>query len=415
MKNKITALRLPKNDAYSDKIKVSALRLPKTAIPNANRLVEMRKQYEAFVKYETDGHYSTVYLVCLMLEMDKKLANTLAEATEAPDTTIHSETKFELNDTWGHPDGSQQNIHSLTNGFHDIEEFFTAVKFLYTPKENIKELGELLHRFGDTYAHTKINSMKPEDIQGLIDLDDASDETIKKYIESWSVVKEQTLKSKVEPWVQFFNYYMEEYGTEFLENENKQKEIFKGKTLKETLKKLYLKDETSDFIVYGNTVFSLEHAFTDAGYPDMIYLRPQWYLIYVQNLAWIISTKYNLEYSKLDLSLFIKMINFLKKNQNNKPSMKGIIDYEIAKFLGKKEFYIPIYYASGDRILASIDAKKTNYKMIAGSVLANSQKYMSEHGISPEKIKIEEIYETSYINTHEPIQKTELIAYKVTF
>lgn len=64
-------------------------------------------------------------------------AKELATATEAPDTTIHNDTKFELNDTWGHMDGSQQNLHSLTGGFHGIEEFFTAIKFLYAPKENI--------------------------------------------------------------------------------------------------------------------------------------------------------------------------------------------------------------------------------------------------------------------------------------
>jgi hypothetical protein len=319
MKDKVTALRLPKKDPYANKIKVVALKLFKTAIPRADKLVEIRKKYEDFLKYETDGHYSTIYLVCLMLGMEQKLAKQLAIATEAPDTSIHSETKFELNDTWGHPDGSQQNIHSLTNGFHGIEEFFTAVRFLYTPKENIKKLGELLHRFGDTYAHTEINNLKPEDIKDSTNLVEANDNIIKKYIESWKVVKDQPLKNKVEPWVQFFNYYMNEYGTEFLENETIQKEIFKGKTLKEALRKLYLKDETSSYIMYGNTVFSLEHAFTDGGYPDMIYLRPEWYLIYVQNLAWIISTKYNLEYSKLYLSLFIKMTNFLKKNHTSKP------------------------------------------------------------------------------------------------
>lgn len=392
MKNKVTALRLPKNDPYANKIKVTALKLPQTIIPAADKIVEMRKKYEAFLMYETDGHYSTVYLVCLMLGMDPKLAKQLAEATEAPDTTIHSETKFELNDTWGHPDGSQQKIHSLTGGFHGIEEFFTAVKFLYTPNENVEELGKLLHRFGDTYAHTKINNLKPDDIKESFKLKDADDETIKKYIESWKVGPEQTLGSKVEHWVKFFNYYMREYGIDFLENETKQKEIFKGKTLKEALKDLYLTDESADFILYGEDGFTFQHASTDVGYPDMIYLRPQWYFIYVQNLAWLIANKYNLEYSKLDLSLFNKMLDFLKRNQNEKPSMKGIIDYEIAISLGKKEFYIPVFYAELARPLASYDGViNTDYLEIAKKIRDLTVKYIKEQGIAEDKIIVEEI------------------------
>jgi len=416
MKNKVTALRLPKNDPFANKMKVTALKLPKTAIPRADKLVEMRRKYEAFLKYETDGHYSTVYLVCLMLGMDQKLAKSLADAAEAPDTTVHSEAKFELNDTWGHPFGPQQKIHSLTGGFHGIEEFFTAVKFLYTPENDIEELGKLLHRFGDTYAHTKINNLRPDDIKQSIDLEKVDDETIKKYIESWKVGSEQTLKSKVEPWVTFFNYYMHEYGIEFLEDESKQKNIFKGQTLKEALKKIYLPEGTSNFVMYGEDGFTFEHAITDGGYPDMIYLRPQWYFIYVQNLAWLIANKYNLEYSKLDLPLFNKMLNFLKKHQDEKPSMKGIIDYEIAKFLGKKEFYVPIYYASVNRILAwALDAPRTDYKEVAYRVVDLSKKYLIEQGISPEKVLIEDVYETTYTQSHEPILVTKLIAYKITF
>lgn len=391
MKDKVTALRLPKNNLGKNFNKVDSLRLPATPLPSAKMLLDMKRKYDEFLKYETDGHYSTVYLVCLMLGMDKKLAKTLAEATEAPDTTIHSEERFELNDTWGHPFGPQQEIHSLTGGFHGIEEFFTAIKFLYTPNDKIEELGKLLHRFGDTYAHTKIDNLKPDDIKEHINLEKVDDETIKKYIDSWQVGSEQNLKSKVEPWVTFFNYYMQEYGTEFLENEIKQKDIFKGKTLKEALKDIYLPKGTSDFIMYGANGLTDEHLSVDGGYPDMIYLRPNWYLIYVENLAWLIANKYNLEYSKLDLSLFNKMVNFLARNINKKPSMKGIIDYEIAKFLGKKEIYIPVYYANSPRILASIDGIKTNYLQIAKNVLELTKKYIVEQGVPSNNIMVEEI------------------------
>lgn len=365
--------------------------------------------------YETDGHYSTVYLVSLMLGMNPAKAKELATATEAPDTTIHNDTKFELNDTWGHMDGSQQNLHSLTGGFHGIEEFFTAIKFLYAPKENIKLQGELLHRFGDTYAHSQIGNFKPVDMKENIDLKNADDNTIKNYINSWKQIgTETTLGSEIKPWIKFFNYYLEKDGLEFLNNETKQKEIFKGKTLKEALKDLYLTNTSSNFIMYGKNGFTLEHAFKDGGYPDMIYLRPDWYYIYVQNLSWIISTKYGLDNSKLDLSVFDRMINFLKNHANEKPSMKGIIDYEISKKLNEKIFYVPVFYASGDRLLALADATiMTNYLKVAKDIVSNTKIYLLEQGISANDIKVEEISEFQS-NGPEDMPVNVILAYKIT-
>jgi hypothetical protein len=81
-----------------------------------------------------------------MLGMSEANAEELAIATEAPDTTIHNEMDFELNDTWISP-SYQGSIHSLTGGFHGIEEFMTAVKFLWLkidPKnreDSIRQLG----------------------------------------------------------------------------------------------------------------------------------------------------------------------------------------------------------------------------------------------------------------------------------
>ena len=370
-------------------------------------------------QYETDGHYSTVYLVSLMLGMNPVKAKELATATEAPDTTIHNDTKFELNDTWGHMDGSQQNLHSLTGGFHGIEEFFTAIKFLYAPKTDIKLQGEMLHRFGDTYAHSQIGNLKPIDMQENIDLKGADDNTIKQYIKSWSSwdaigANETTLEGQIKPWIKFFNYYLEKDGFELLNNETKQKEILKGQTLKEALKDIYLKNKTSNFIMYGKNGFTLEHAFKDGGYPDMIYLRPDWYYIYVQNLSWLISTKYELDNSKLDLTVFDKMLAFLKKHSDEKPSMKGIIDYEIAKKLNEKVFYVPVFYASGDRLLALADATvMTDYLKVAKDVVNNTKKYLTEQGISANDIKVEEIRELQS-NSPEDIQVNVLVAYKIT-
>jgi len=57
--------------------------------------------FEGEGKYETDGHYSTVYLVSLMLGMSENQAQALAKATEAPDTDVHSDMDFELEQNMG--------------------------------------------------------------------------------------------------------------------------------------------------------------------------------------------------------------------------------------------------------------------------------------------------------------------------
>lgn len=336
-------------------------------------------------EYETDGHYSTVYLVSLMLGMSPDKALELAKATEAPDTTIHSAMNFELNDTWGHPGGPQQEIHSLSGGFHGIEEFFTAIKFLYAPIGDIKTQGELLHRFGDTYAHTRIGNLKPKDIKENLNLAEADDATIKKYIDSWKKIKsETTLGSQVQPWIKFFNYYLQRDGLEFLNSEFKQKEIFKGRTLKEALKDLYLTNDSSSFIMYGEEGYTGDHFQSDGGYPDQIFLRPDWYHIYVQNLSWLIASKYKLNNLLLNLSVFDKMINFIIRN---KCSMKGIIDYEIAKLRNEKVVYVPIYYANG-KILAAVDEALSDYETRAVNVVAYTVKYLGEQGIPPSRIKV---------------------------
>lgn len=336
-------------------------------------------------EYETDGHYSTVYLVSLMLGMDQNKALELAIATEAPDTTVHSETKFELNDTWGHPFGPQQEIHSLTGGFHGIEEFFTAIKFLNTSTNDVKQLGELLHRFGDTYAHTKINNLIPDDIKETEDLKNMDPITLQKYMAAWKMEEGASLSYNVKPWIKFFNYYLREYGFDFLENEKHQKLIFQGKTLKDVLKDIYLNNSTTNFIMYGESDYTKDHFESDGGYPDMIYLRTDWYLFYVQNLAWLISEKFKLNNSKLDLETFKKMTRFASINRC---SLKGIIDYEIAKIRKQNTIYVPLFYADG-RILASIDeAIITNYQKVAIDATQYTTKYLIEQGISPNRIKV---------------------------
>lgn len=337
-------------------------------------------QSQASGEYETDGHYSTVYLVSLMLGMSPDKAKQLAVATEAPDTDVHSETNFELDDTWINGE-YQETIHSLTGGFHGTEEFLTAIQFIYTPRENILKLGELLHRFGDTYAHTKLDNIKPKNLNNY-QLSENSENEIA-VIKSWKGKGSVRLNDKVEPWILFFNYYLKKYGMGFFTSYTKQREVFKGKTLKEALKDIYLVNKTDKYIVYGGEKNILgitkDHAFSDGSFPDKIYLRPDWYLDYVSNLAWLLSKKYNLNSSGFDIKLFEKMTNFAVANTC---SLKGIIDYEIAKKMQKTKFYVPVLYSNPTRIAASYDAIiNTDYYQTALDVVDKTKLYISKDGI----------------------------------
>ncbi|MFZ0596615.1 MAG: hypothetical protein WAM46_06510, partial [Flavobacterium sp.] len=275
------------------------------------------------VLYETDGHYSTVYLVCLMLGMNEIDAEELAIATEAPDTTIHNEMDFELNDTWISPD-YQGPIHSLTGGFHGIEEFMTAIKFLWLKidpdnrEDSIKQLGELLHRFGDTYAHSKLDNIKPENLERY-DLF-SSTTNLSLAISSWKGKGGKVLAEDVEPWIIRINMYTKKYGYSFLTNDDYQREAFNGRTITEELQQIYLLKPTDKFKMYGGGYFTTDHMTADGGNPDMIYIRPDWYLNYVKNLAWLLALKFELDLKKFDISVFEKMTKFAT---DNKCSLKG--------------------------------------------------------------------------------------------
>ncbi|WP_029273521.1 hypothetical protein [Flavobacterium sp. KJJ] len=377
-----------------------------------------KREEKSTVVYETDGHYSTVYLVCLMLGMNKIDAEELAIATEAPDTTIHSELEFELNSTWADPD-YQGPVHSLTGGFHGIEEFMTAVKFLWLKinlnnRENsIRELGELLHRFGDSYAHTKLDNIKPENLRAYnLHL---GDDNLSLATSSWKGKGGKSLAKDVEPWIKIINEYVKKYGYTFLTNLNYQREAFNGKTLTEEFQEIYSLKPQDKFKMYGGGYFTTEHLTIDGGYPDMIYIRPDWYLNYVKNLAWLLSLKFNLDLTKFDITVFEKMTNFAT---DNKCSLKGISDYEIAKKRGKREFYIPVYYSSPKRPMASIDALfYTNYLKSAKQAKEFATKYMMYDGNYPAPLEGEEI--TNLLNTKFSFFKANYFyytyAYKLKF
>lgn len=367
--------------------------------PNDERKEEVKEVQlkDHILNYETDGHYSTVYLVCLLLGMSEDLALELAIATEDPDTDVHSETDFEIDQTWSNP-FDQENIHSLTGGFHGTEEFLTAVKFLYLKEvetkgvsketnhaNTIKRWGELLHRFGDTYAHVKFDNILPKDLS-TYDLKE-NKENEKKAIAAWKGKGGKELSADIKPWIIYFNYYTNKYGYQFLTDAKYQRMALGGETLASVLRDIYLIKPSDKYIMYGgneNSIsafkikFTWDHFSTDAGYPDLIYMRPEWYLVYVKNLAWILSIKFKLSLKNFDISIFERMVNFAVKNTC---SMKGIIDFEISKKMNKSITYIPVFYSKPGRPFASVDAiYMSDYLNNAKSVVENTKLYLQENG-----------------------------------
>ncbi len=325
--------------------------------------------------YETDGHYSTVYLVCLMLGMDNSKAEELAVATENPDTDIHSEIDFEIDQTWAYPD-AQQEIHSLTGGFHTVEEMMTAFKILYISKSETKKIGELLHRYGDTYAHTRLDNFMPASLKNYEFQDTTK---LRLYILQWKNQGAPRILDRIAPWIDFLNYQISILGYNFLTNETFQKQKLNNKTLVQYLHSVYPNQPIDKLKVYGDGNYTTEHASTDKGLPDFIYVRPQWYLSYVQNLFTILSYKYNEYTGNLDLNLFQEMVSFASLKNC---SLKGIIDYEIAKKQGKRTFYIPVFYSKADRIAASVDAVlMTDYLQVAKDALSRTKEYLDQKGV----------------------------------
>ncbi|WP_185216885.1 MULTISPECIES: hypothetical protein [unclassified Chryseobacterium] len=129
----------------------------------------------------------------------------------------------------------------------------------------------------------------------------------------------------------------------------------------------------------------------DASTLDYIYIRPKWYLAYVENLAYLISFKFGLDIGgfKKEFALFERMVNFVKKMSC---SLKGIIDFEIAKRLGFNQFFVPVYYASGDRAAASVDSVKTDYLQVAKDIVRDTKSYLKEQNILEKNIIVTEIF-----------------------
>ena len=111
-------------------------------------------------RWQTDGHYWTVYLLATILEIPN--AERIAHYAELPDTYINGNYAKERY-TWA--DGVEQTrTHSLTGKYHSDERNATLNQLLSSSTSDLQEYGRLLHRLGDTYAHRKLNN--PEMMYG---------------------------------------------------------------------------------------------------------------------------------------------------------------------------------------------------------------------------------------------------------
>lgn len=78
--------------------------------------------------------------------------------------------------------------------------------------------------------------------------------------------------------------------------------------------------------------------------PDLIYNRVELYMQYVSTLEVAIKEKYGVDGS-IDVDVFKKMTDFAKEN---KVSLIGIMNYEVAKLKGENTFFVPISYGVAD-------------------------------------------------------------------
>ena len=221
-----------------------------------------------------------------------------------------------------------QNI--SVNGYHSVIEFLTAFEFMNSKSSDMKEMGRILHKYGDTYAHSKLDSFD-EMGNAIISID--SIKTYGKPIEEESFITQMISKA--------FSLY-----------------------------------------VGGGNLATADHYHSDKTKPDKISERPNWYIQYVENLAMLVSLKFNLnnslhnEFQKKGIKLFEELAIYAKKEN---VSLIGIINYKIAEFKNKNKktfiFYVP--FGLGKPILQ--DSRSHNEH------IANTEKYLKSKFITYKK------------------------------
>uniref|UniRef100_UPI00192C4C46 RHS repeat-associated core domain-containing protein n=1 Tax=Flavobacterium sp. UGB4466 TaxID=2730889 RepID=UPI00192C4C46 len=103
--------------------------------------------------YEVDGHYWTVYLAALLA--GKSNAGELAYYAQIPDEIMDRGGDIvKATNTWTLLDW-QVDVHALTGGYRDGERRNSELG--YFNGKTARQQGYALHRFGDSFAHSKDN------------------------------------------------------------------------------------------------------------------------------------------------------------------------------------------------------------------------------------------------------------------
>lgn len=132
-------------------------------------------------------------------------------------------------------------------------------------------------------------------------------------------------------------------------------------------------------ILYGNKIWTWDHAVADGSDPDMIYNRMTdgIYESYVLNMTAVLATKFGKsEAGKLD-EVRNKLIELGKYAEKHKVSLIGIINYEVAVAKGENKFIV-----------------HNNQTLLPGGnaeYIKNTKDYLNRKGI---KYTTKDIYET---------------------
>jgi hypothetical protein len=331
--------------------------------------------------WTTDGHFYTLRLIALMMELDEATALKLGKAAEEPDSHVVNEKNMEERDTWL-VGGLQQKYHALTGGYHGVELAATAYALTKTHTDDAS-LFYLLHRFGDCFAHFEIsndNKLLTTTVQ-LKDYISAIDNYIDKQFifvpvglkiatpygmaEMGKNMIFNTMESGVIQTCMSKEYLTKQIVEYFIQTQHTRETSQAMPNLwgisRNTMEKNILKElpqaSQNEFRMYGESdgvlgCFTEGHR-ADGTTPDIITEREKLYLFYVAKTIELLSIKYGKKVNNVDIENKIAAIVKFAKSIGAE-RIDGLLAFETAKILtkNKKEivFAIPIKYLINNNI-----------------------------------------------------------------
>ena len=300
-------------------------------------------KYDEEGEWTTDGHYYTVQLIALMMGLDEQTAFKLGQASENPDTEVHSNESMTERYTWATP-LLQQKYHALTGGYHGVELAITAYALLKTHTDD-ESLMYLIHRLGDCFAHFDIVHDKEPLTMNV---------SLQQYISAIERYLTENIPYKQhKDWIDFM--LEAKHGSLFIN-------FISWERYRDDVKNYLPSANQNKFVMYGENqsmCFTFGHTW-DKTKPDHIVERKEVFLLYIKNIIEYISLKYQSNgslYSKEEIiNIFEAIIDVLKE----KPSARldAIFEYEIQKIKSKTKhpnyIYIPISNSHIDNVEESL-------------------------------------------------------------